>query len=95
METNNNTNGSANNYINEFLQKSLRLVQEMEKHGDYEGAKLILVTSSELTQLFLKIENIQPYKVRCHCGKWLRIADELSCYKATGECLHCDHLRGN
>ena len=83
-----------NEEVDELLQKGLELYQDYFSQGKKEKASLVLRITSMMALRLL--DTSEYHKVVCPtCKKQLTVGIDIESVKFNGECLTCDHIRGN
>ncbi len=81
--------------INRDLMIARNLADLEYNKGNTEIGALILGIASKKALMDMEIAGIKSYKVYCQtCGKQLTNGMEIEVFNQTGECLSCDHIRG-
>lgn len=81
--------------INRDLMIARNLADLEYNKGNTEIGALILGIASKKALMDMEIAGIKSYPVICRgCNKKLTIGFEIEIYNQTGECLSCDHIRG-
>lgn len=79
------------NQINGMLQTTRDAVS-LIKNKDV-CIRLLQYTNSVFDQWAL-LNHYATRKVYCQCGRQLRTGEEITFLKSVGECIYCDHIRG-
>jgi len=82
--------------INRQLQKTLKTYFSLEKSGRHELALQVLRTGSEIAQLQLTMTRLEKFPPICPiCKRRITDKNEQEFLSQIGECMSCDHLRGD
>lgn len=81
--------------INRDLMIARNLADLEYNKGNPVLGQAILGLASSKAKMDMEIAGIKSYKVYCQsCGKQLTNGMEIEVYNRIGECLSCDHIRG-
>ncbi len=83
-----------NEEVDKLLQRGLELYQDYFSQGKKEKASLVLRITSMMALRLL--DTSEYHKVVCpNCKKQLTDGLDIESVRQSGECLTCDHIRGN
>ena len=82
--------------VNTLLSHTLKVYEYLKKSGRPDMATNVLALGSRVAQARLLMGGVVHSKVYCpKCHRQLRSGTEISFCKAVGECISCDHVRGD
>jgi hypothetical protein len=88
-------NNKTEDRINDFIVSGLKLYHKFNAEGKKDLANKVLVFTTELSDLLLKLSSVGNSEVHCGCGRKLTDPYEIEFFNNEGECAGCEHVRSD